>query len=298
MKRIYLLIASICISTLYADQFLPSFEATPEWSEKIRKIAPEKPQAIPTKKRTALVFSLITGFEHWCAPHTADVVKILGEKSGAYDVVVSNDISNFEPKNIKKFDLIILNNTCSKRPERHLFFDVLQDMEKAVALEKSLIAHIEKGHGLAVFHGGIVMLNKSKEFSDLLGGSFHFHPKQQTVIGKLVNPEHAITKAFNGKALVHIDEPYYFNNAYLDFKFHPLLEMQIEVNPDPSKERGTDIKRYISWIKPYGKGRVFYCSPSHNAQSFEQPALLEFMLNGLQYAAGDLKCDDSPLNKQ
>ena len=25
-----------------------------------------------------------------------------------------------------------------------------------------------------------------------------------------------------------------------------------------------NIARYISWIKPYGEGRVFYCNPSHN----------------------------------
>lgn len=53
--------------------------------------------------------------------------------------------------------------------------------------------------------------------------------------------------------------------------------------------------RYISWIKPYGKGRVFVCTPSHNAQSFENPELLQFMLNGIQYALGDLKADDTPL---
>ena len=58
-----------------------------------------------------------------------------------------------------------------------------------------------------------------------------------------------------------------------------------------------NLARYISWIKPHGEGRVFYCSPSHNAQSFENPQLLQFMLNGIQYALGDLKCDDSVLGK-
>ena len=58
-----------------------------------------------------------------------------------------------------------------------------------------------------------------------------------------------------------------------------------------------NIARYISWIKPYGEGRVFYCSPSHNAQSFENPKLLQFMLNGIQYALGDLECDDSVLGR-
>ena len=51
---------------------------------------------------------------------------------------------------------------------------------------------------------------------------------------------------------------------------------------------------YISWIKRYGKGRVFYVSPSHNAQSFENPDLLKFYLDGLQYVTGHITCEDSP----
>ncbi len=287
-RVILLLLLSTTLSV--CAQTCPPFEATPEWLAKIEAIAPAKPLVAPKEKRTALVFSLMTGFKHWCTPHTANVIKILGEKSGAYDVVLSDDISHFEPENIKQFDLIILNNTCSINPTRHLFFDVLQDMDRAVELEQSLIAHIAAGHGLAAFHGAITTLNNSDAFSAVLGGSFDRHPKQQTVTGKRVNPDHPITSAFDGEPLVHFDEPYYFKKAYKDLNFHPLLEMEHD-----SMKR--DIKRYISWIKKYGKGRVFYCSPSHNAQSFEQPELLQFMLNGIQYAAGDLDCDDTPIKE-
>jgi type 1 glutamine amidotransferase len=53
------------------------------------------------------------------------------------------------------------------------------------------------------------------------------------------------------------------------------------------------MKRYVAWIRSYGKGRVFYCSPSHFPESYESPTMLQFVLDGVQYAAGDLKCDDS-----
>jgi hypothetical protein len=33
---------------------------------------------------------------------------------------------------------------------------------------------------------------------------------------------------------------------------------------------------------------VMYISPSHNAQSFDNPQLLRFYLDGLQYVAGDM----------
>jgi type 1 glutamine amidotransferase len=54
---------------------------------------------------------------------------------------------------------------------------------------------------------------------------------------------------------------------------------------------------YVSWIKRYGKGKVFYSSASHNAQSMEEPGVLQFFLDGLQYVVGDFECDDSPIGK-
>ena len=54
-----------------------------------------------------------------------------------------------------------------------------------------------------------------------------------------------------------------------------------------------EMVRYVAWIKPHGQGRVFYCSPSHFPESYQSATLLQFILDGVQYAAGDLKCDDS-----
>lgn len=297
------LITALCFPAIQAAPSLWDFEVTEKWVDLVEERAPEKPQVAPKKKRTALVFSLMTGFKHWCTPHTTEMIRILGEKTGAYDVVISDDIANFEKDKIKQFDLIFLNNTCSERDERHLFYDVLKDMDKAVVLEQNLLDHVANGAGLVAIHGGIVMLNNSPAFSDMLGGSFDFHPRQQTVVGKLVDKKHPITSAFDGTDLVHYDEPYMFKNAYKNLDFHPLLQMEIIPDEQTLNDKryqatlATGLPLYISWIKRHGKGRVFYCSPSHNAQSFEQPELLQFILNGIQYAAGDLECDDTPLSK-
>ena len=56
-------------------------------------------------------------------------------------------------------------------------------------------------------------------------------------------------------------------------------------------------RRYVSWIKSHGKGRVFYCSPSHRPETYERQSMLQYYLDGIQYALGDLACDDSPIGK-
>jgi type 1 glutamine amidotransferase len=139
-----------------------------------------------------------------------------------------------------------------------------------------------------------VFLNNSPEFGEMLGGSFDFHPPQQEVVLNLAEPDHPLVKAFNGKPLIHIDEPYLFKNAYAKKNFRPLLVMDTsKLNCGNRQQDVMSDIRYCAWIKRYGRGRVFYCSPSHNAQSFEDARLLQFLLDAIQYTLGDLMCDDS-----
>ena len=145
-----------------------------------------------------------------------------------------------------------------------------------------------------VLHGAIVMQNKSTNFGEMLGGSFDYHPKQQKINVKLVDTQHPLVKAFEGEGFEHIDEPYFFNNAYFNYNFRPLLYMETSTL-EGMKTMPSDKIKYISWIKSFGKGRVFFSSPSHNAQSYENPKILAFLLDGLQYVTGDLECDDKPM---
>ena len=130
----------------------------------------------------------------------------------------------------------------------------------------------------------------------MLGGSFDYHPKQQKISVKLVNTENPLVRAFEGEGFEHIDEPYFFNNAYFNYNFRTLLFMETNTL-EGMKTMPADKIKYISWIKSFGNGRVFYSSPSHNAQSYENPKILAFLLDGLQFVTGDLICDDKPMKK-
>lgn len=271
---------------------------TPEWKAAVAERIAEKPRCEPKAPRKVLLFSLTTGFQHWVLPHTDVIVELLGKKTGAYEVVRSTDIAMFEPERLREFDGVILNNNCSKGPGRNIFLDVLgtgpEAKAKAAALEKSLLEYVASGKGVTVIHGAIVFLNNSAEFSEMLGGSFDFHPAQQEIHVDLVEPDHPLLAAFGGKPLVHVDEPYLFKSAYTKKSFRPLLRMDTSRLECGGRQKQVEADvRYCAWIKRYGKGRVFYCSPSHNSQSFRDPRLLQFLLDGIQYTLGDLECDDS-----
>lgn len=286
---------------LASNAQIKKFDINHAWIQKIERAAPEKPEVKPSKNLKVLVFDLITGYNHWDTPHINQVISTLGNKTGAYKAEISNDIFKFESKSLKNYDAVVLNNNCSIGPRRNIFLDQLDKDESlsedekneiAAQLEANLINFVNKGGGLMVVHGAITMLNNSIPFSDLVGGSFDYHPAQQDVQLEIVDPNHPLVKSFEGEVFIHRDEPYLFKNAYTKKNFRPLL--YLDTNKLSTKKEIDERYKYVSWIKRHGKGRVFYSSPSHNAQSFENSRLLKFFLDGLQYVLGDLDCDDSP----
>ena len=310
MKQILITLAMGLALNLTAQEYTTAPKAsgtivppTAGWIAKITELAPAKATAQPAQPRRILLFSLATGFKHKVIPHASEVVKVLGTKSGAYTVVESNDIDMLAPEKLKAFDAVVLNNTCPKREYRNLFLDVLADRpeaernQRAEELEQSLLDFVRSGKGLVALHGAITVQNNSPEFSEMMGGSFDFHPRRQTVTLDLVDPAHPLVAAFEGKSFVHNDEPYLFKNAYAKNNFRPLLEMNVGKLDEQTREnpKVAGEIRYVAWIKSYGKGRVFYCGPSHQPESYETAELLQFVLDGVQYALGDLPCDDSPI---
>ncbi|MGD9126912.1 MAG: ThuA domain-containing protein [Planctomycetia bacterium] len=277
---------------------------TAAWTATVEKNAPARP-TVKAPVRKVLVFSHFTGYNHLVIPHTDRVIEILGKKSGAFEATITRDVEMLRPEKLAVYDVLVLNNNCSKNPGRNLFLDILkkdakyknltqeQRQAEAAALEQSVLEFVRNGKGLVGIHGSPTMLNNSAEFGEMIGASFDYHPPSQPVTLTTVDPDHPLVAAFKGREpFIHTDEPYCFKGAYTKKNFVPLLKMDATKIKDSKKKRITKDIRYVAWIKPYGKGRVFYGSPSHFPESFESPTILRFYLDGIQYAAGDLKCND------
>jgi type 1 glutamine amidotransferase len=306
-KKLLFGLSILLLSNLTFGQDLAIVPLNQMWREKIEALAPSQTRFPSSAPKKILILSLHTGFEHWVIPHTEEVFKILGSKSKQFEVIASKDIHQFEKESLSKYDAVVLNNTCSKPDHRHLFWDQLRAestedsaavMTKAQKLESNVIEFVNKGGGLLIIHGGITTFNNSAKFSALVGASFDYHPPQQQVQVKLENPGHPLVAAFPKEGFSHVDEPYFYKNAYANLNFTPLLYFDnAQIRGQRPNQELKSGKTYVAWIRPEGKGKVMYISPSHNAQSFENPALLQFFLDGLQYVVGDVSCDETPLKQ-
>ncbi len=100
------LVASLVVA------YNPATEQTPAGAvEKIAASIPAEPYAKPAKSRKLLVFSRTNGFRHQSIATGKLALLEMGKKTGAYEAVISDDLSNFEKDKISQFDAICFLST-------------------------------------------------------------------------------------------------------------------------------------------------------------------------------------------
>jgi type 1 glutamine amidotransferase len=98
--------------------------------------------------------------------------------------------------------------------------------------------------------------------------------------------------AFAGQGCEVQDEIYIFKAPYSRQKVRVVAGLDLEKTADPKKRPDKDYA--VSWVRPYGQGRVFYCSLGHVAETYRNGVVLRHYLAGLQFALGDLPVAAAP----
>jgi len=270
-------------------------------AERIRKAAPGKARVTPKRQRTVLIWNTPPAFmekdphKGYCIPYGEAAFKTLGEKTGAFKAVVSDDIRMYLPEKIREFDAIVMNNSSGPwiRPTE-------KDMERlkdrgpdadAVeqVLRKSLLDYVAKGGGIVVCHYAIAANRDWPEFRALMGARFTGHPWNEEVGIKVDEPGHPLVGAFGGKSFRLADEIYEFGEPYSRDRLRVLLSLdtaRTNMNVKWITRKDGDFAQ--AWVKPHGKGRVFYAGFGHRTEVWWNPAVLQFYLDGIQFACGDL----------
>src|SRR5687768_16905774 len=83
-----------------------------EERQKLEAALPQRAPAVPKKPRKLLVMDLNVAYGgHRSIPHANLAVELMGKRTGAYEAVFNNDLSNLKYPAIRQFDAIYLNNT-------------------------------------------------------------------------------------------------------------------------------------------------------------------------------------------
>jgi len=248
---------------------------------------PERPVAEPNEARRVLVFSHSEGFAHQAIAATEVALTYMGQKTGAFEVTVSTAMSAFDASNLARFDAVVFNNTTQ------LAFD-------DPGHRRALLEFVRGGGGVIGIHAATDNFYDWPEAAEMMGGLFDGHPwgAGGTWAVKLDEPDHPINQSFAGNAFLIKDEIYQIKGPYSRDTHRVLLSLDMSNLRNRQVEgiKRDDGDFAISWIKPLGQGRVFYCSLGHNLEVLRNQAVLAHYLAGIQYALGDLEVDDVPSN--
>ncbi len=263
-----------------------------------------KASVTPKRPRKLLIYGVSHGPHLFVIPTAKVIFDELGRVSAAYTAVVSDDLANFEPDALKQFDAVCFANTTGEvfyRPVARHEFDELRadEKEKQIAnadrLVKNLTEYVRAGGGFFGIHAATDTLKKSPAYGEMIGAYFGGHPWNggQRVTARVELPDHPLCRnVFDKKEFSVTDEIYQMKAPYSREKVTVLTSVIVEKSEKPSKPLTREDKDYpLSWIKSYGKGRVFYSALGHNTGVFSNPLVLKQWLEGLQYAMGDIEVE-------
>lgn len=169
---------------------------------------------------------------------------------------------------------------CLDDAEALLGFDLIMPCwtmgELSETRFKNLEAAISAGVGLGGFHGGMGdAFRGNLWYQWLVGGQFLQHPEPRDYTVRLTSVDHPVTDGMPQRFDYH-SEIYYM---IVDPANIVLAETDYHSN-------GRDFVVPVVWVKPWGKGKVFYSALGHQRQEFiDYPEVTNMTLRGLQWAA-------------
>jgi type 1 glutamine amidotransferase len=133
----------------------------------------------------------------------------------------------------------------------------------------ALTHFVTAGGGFLPIHCASACYGKTSEFIDLVGGRFKEHGGGVFKVEN-VNPTHPIMAGYGG--FEAWDETYVHDHHGAD---RVILERR-EQEP-------------WTWVREYGKGRIFYTAAGHDHRVWDQPAFHELIKRAVRWSVGSEK---------
>jgi type 1 glutamine amidotransferase len=216
-------------------------------------------------------------------------INLIGEKTGAFQVYFSKDTLVFQSDILNQFDAICFNNTGGV---------LFQDIQ----LRRNLLEYVFSGKGFIGIHAAgatfvqYPVYDQFPEFGIMMGGYENGgHPwmDHEWINIKVEEPGHPINKVIPVENFDISDEVFQFSEPYTRDNLRILLKIDTSrTDTGPNRrilpERRADMDLAMSWVRRYGRGRVYYSSFGDNPHIFWDTRILSHNMAGIQYALGDL----------
>src|SRR5207249_2316597 len=211
------------------------------------------------------------GFVHDSIPTSCSVMQDLGARSGAFEVVCSEDLSLISADSLRDFDV--------------LYFFTSGELELSDQQKTDLLAFVRDGKGFGGVHSATDTLYNWPEYGELIGAYFNGHPWYQEVSIKIEDPDNPIVQPLAPSFRI-TDEIYQFRNFSRD-RVHVLMSLDTSSVDLGAPEVARDDGDFpLAWIRNYGQGRGCYTALGHPSDPWRDERFQNILLNALIWLAG------------
>jgi putative membrane-bound dehydrogenase-like protein len=193
--------------------------------------------------------------EHHFSEKFAEIVSQQFFKDGI-NISYTTDLNDLNEANLSKYDGLMI----------YANYDTI-----SAGQEKALLNFVKGGKGFIPVHCASFCFQNSPEYINMVGGQFKEH-KTGTFAATIIDAKHPVMKGVN--AFSTWDETYVHDKIAKDI--HVLTE----------RVEGSHHEPY-TWVKNYGKGKVFYTAYGHDQRSWKNPEFLRMLKNGILWSVND-----------
>ena len=173
----------------------------------------------------------------------------------------------FSPESLAQFDGVMFVSTTGDLP--------IPDIG-------AFLQWIQEGHAFIGVHAASDTLKSSDAYVEMIGGNFAGHPWTAKGEHGFVNhdPTHPIVKMFPERFRWK-DEIYQYGPRYNPDNVRVLLSIDMAASTPKNPWHVP-----VSWVRDYGRGRVFYTNLGHNDATWADAAFQEHFTEGTAWALG------------
>lgn len=274
------------------------------FKKQITNAIPKASIVVPKKPRKLLVIDLnirdkkqISG--HASIPYANFAIYQMGAKTGAFKTYFSRDTLVFNKESLKDFDGIVLNNTVGV---------LIEDPER----RQELLDYVYGGGGIMGIHAGAgatfvqyPVYDQFPEFGEMMGGYENYgHPwkTHEWINIRIDDTDHPLNQGFTNPDFDVNDEIFQYTDPYTRDRVRVLTTINTnKTDMSHSRhfvpEREVDGDFAISWLKSYGKGRIYNTGLGHHPHISWDLRILDQNFRAIQFILGDLPAPTTPSRK-
>ncbi|MBX3253644.1 MAG: ThuA domain-containing protein [Chitinophagaceae bacterium] len=229
------------------------------------------------KKVRALVYTKNgKGYVHENITAASTALFQMGKQYG-FAVDTSSNPGIFTEENLKKYTLIIFNNTNNE------VFDT--DKQKV-----AFMRYVQAGGGFVGLHSATGTERQWPWFKRLIGASFLRHAKHQPFKEIIIDAMHPST-SFLTKTWERDDECYFFKEYNPDIRVLVVHDLEALDDKDkPAYYGGTSSPSV--WCHEFDGGRQWYTSLGHDSATYAEPEFQQHIMGGIIWVVGPQKALD------